>query len=361
VSKDARSVKGCSGYAARAGRAALDRLPWYMLAVLLVVPPLLLGGRSASSALTYSAPQTVASGTDASSYSTASWTPTAGDLLLAFVSSTFSGGTPNTPTVSGNGLTWSQAATYAHDTSGTEGRLTLLVAVATSPTAGVTTASFGGQTQLSGQMHIIAVAGADTSGGALAAIVQTVTGAVNASATSGSLTYAALGNTSNGIVSAFWHQANETTTPGTGDTELADTGQAGPSGNMETQYETNATAAGGTWTTSAGWGALGAEVKALVSTPTPTPTPTGTATPTATATASPSCSTIATPTTPPGTSTPGPFTDQQGAALLSCLSTLTATASTSYAAFEFVPVLVLLVLSSSFGTLLAVLIIGRTT
>ena len=101
----------------------------------------------------------VFSGTNAASYATASWTPTTGRLAICSVENEFSG-TPNTPTVSGNGLTWSQIATYLCDSSGTQIRITLFAALTAGGSAGAVTADFAGQTQAGGcvivdEMHLL--------------------------------------------------------------------------------------------------------------------------------------------------------------------------------------------------------------
>ena len=64
------------------------------------------------------------SGTDATSFTTASVTPSANALVLCAVENSVSG-TPATPTLSGNGLTWVQIATCHYDQSGTQYRVTL--------------------------------------------------------------------------------------------------------------------------------------------------------------------------------------------------------------------------------------------
>lgn len=79
----------------------------------------------------------------ASSYSTASITPTANKLLLAAVYSGYAAGTPNQPTLTSSGLTWVAVGTVVVGVN----RITLFRALAASPSAGAVTIDFGGQTQ----------------------------------------------------------------------------------------------------------------------------------------------------------------------------------------------------------------------
>lgn len=85
------------------------------------------------------------SGTDATSYATASVSPTNGRVLLAWVATQITAGTPNTPTASGtNGFsgTWTAIANVVQDQT----KLTLFRSTAASGTAGVLTFDLGGQT-----------------------------------------------------------------------------------------------------------------------------------------------------------------------------------------------------------------------
>ena len=114
--------------------------------------------------------------TDATSYATASITPTANYLVLASVTSSKSG-TPDTPTLSGNSLTWVQYNQIAYDTSGTQRTTTFFRAMGASPSAGALTADFGGATQTACVIVVDQFSGVDTSGtNGSGAIVQSVTG-----------------------------------------------------------------------------------------------------------------------------------------------------------------------------------------
>jgi hypothetical protein len=86
----------------------------------------------------------------ASSYDTASVAPQSNALLLLTVINRYSSTSPNTPTVSGLGLTWTQIDSSLYfDTNPSTRRLTLFRAVTSAPppSAGAITINLGGQTQ----------------------------------------------------------------------------------------------------------------------------------------------------------------------------------------------------------------------
>ena len=74
------------------------------------------------------------SATDATSYATASITPTANKLVLLAVFNRVAAGTANAPTATGCGLTWVQVATSLGTTA--LRRLTLFRALGSAPSAG---------------------------------------------------------------------------------------------------------------------------------------------------------------------------------------------------------------------------------
>jgi len=84
------------------------------------------------------------SATNAASYTTGSQTPVAGDRVLVAVGSGVTSGTPNTPTIVGNGQTWNQIGVIGVGTH----KLTLFECLVASPSAGTCAIAFGGQTQL---------------------------------------------------------------------------------------------------------------------------------------------------------------------------------------------------------------------
>lgn len=161
------------------------------------------------------------SSTDASSYNTASGSPTANCLQLLAVGS-INGASANVPqpTVSGAGMTWVAIASSNYDTGGTNrARITLFRALSASPGSGALTISFSvppAQTQTNCEWSWIEFAGVDTSGtDGSGAIVQSNTNA--ATATSLSVTLSAFADATNNVAyGCFHHQANETNTAGSG-------------------------------------------------------------------------------------------------------------------------------------------------
>lgn len=118
---------------------------------------------------------------NASTYKTAVIGPGDNTLVLAFVANArpaIPGGTPATPTVSGNGLTWQQVQTV---TAANARRLTCYRAMGPTPGAGDITIDFGGQTQDYCAWSIFEYDGVDATGAAgSAAVAQVNQGSVNA-------------------------------------------------------------------------------------------------------------------------------------------------------------------------------------
>jgi hypothetical protein len=207
---------------------------------------------------------------DLSAYTNTSWTPPTSDLICVFVNSERSGaGTANQPTISGNSLTWTAIATATLGTNNGGSRVTLFGANASGSTAGTTTIDFASQTQTHCEASFFKATGVDLLGGVAAAFVQSPTN--TGTATSGSVTLAASGNANNRPIAGFYHEANEAVTPRANWTELDDLADSGPGANLETQQRTDAfeTTASATWTTSAKWIGVAAELKASNSLPLP--------------------------------------------------------------------------------------------
>src|SRR5262245_21979304 len=104
-----------------------------------------------------------ADGVDRNSYPSDSYTPTANRIVIAATVSSKGTSPPNTPTISGNGLTWSspiitvQFGTIASALS----IITAWWGVGASPSTGVTTFDFGGVTQNGIAWSIFEVPGCD--------------------------------------------------------------------------------------------------------------------------------------------------------------------------------------------------------
>lgn len=203
-----------------------------------------------------SADPDINSSLDASSYATASWTPPTSGLIIVFVRNRAA--TPGTPTISGNGLTWTQIAVVTNGVS----KLTLFGANASGSSAGATTIDFGGATQIACQASFFLAEGVD---------LTTVVGAfVQAPTASGvnvatlSITLAAAGAADNRPIAGFFHAALETTTPRAGWTEADDFNVGAGGGNLATQHRADAfeTTASATWASSVNAEGIAAELKA---------------------------------------------------------------------------------------------------
>ena len=96
---------------------------------------------------------------DQTSYAFAVGSIPDGEMAYALVVNT-KGSAPDTPTLSGHGVTWTQVATIA---ASNNDRTTLFRAVGTF-TSGNITADFAGATQTACHLHVISISGADTGG-----------------------------------------------------------------------------------------------------------------------------------------------------------------------------------------------------
>lgn len=211
--------------------------------------------------------------TDATSYATASITPTANRLVLAAIVHRKSAATATTPTLSGNGLTWVQVATVPFNTTATSlQRLTLFRALGASPSAGAATFDFGGVTQQHAEWSIVEFGGVNTGGtNGSSAVAQSATNVSDTNDTSASVTLAAFANAGNatyGVIATSIGTANNVT-PGSGFTEITEQNiaeGAGVSSTLESEYQlANDTSVD--WTMGAGkWAAVVLEVAILAPT-----------------------------------------------------------------------------------------------
>lgn len=165
---------------------------------------------------------TYASGVSATSFSTSAFTPTGNKPVLASVTTRVAAADPNTPTLSGNGLTWVMVgSSQNYDNSGSQKRVTLFRAMGASPSNGALTADFAGQTQTDCVIVVDQLTNADISGtNGSGAIVQTA----NASDTTGST------NTLSATLAGFTTLANATY----GVCAIGNTGTFTPGGGFTT-------------------------------------------------------------------------------------------------------------------------------
>jgi hypothetical protein len=209
----------------------------------------------------------ISSVSTAASFANTSWTPPSVGLIIVYARSFRSGGgDPNTPTMSGNNLTWVQIATALNATS--NHRITLFAANASGSTTGVTTIDFAAQNQDGCRASFMLATNVDLTGGVAAAFVQAPTG--SATGTSASITLAAAANAANRPISGWAVSGSVSFTPRTNWTEMDELGGAG---HHESQYRADAfeTTASATWGgSSQDWVGIAAELKSI---PTPPPIP----------------------------------------------------------------------------------------
>lgn len=202
--------------------------------------------------------------TDATSFATASISPGASRLVLVWVASRAIGVLPNAPTLTGNGLTYVQAATVEfHSVASPFQRLTLFRAMGAAPSTEAITIDFAGQTQSGCSWSVSDYSSVDTTGtNGSGAVVQSATGAAN-TGTSLVVTLAAFGSVDNATAGGFVISRNEAITIGAGFTELGQAGIAGPIMTILSQWRAdNDTTVDASWTTSSENAGGAVEIKA---------------------------------------------------------------------------------------------------
>lgn len=202
---------------------------------------------------------------------TASFTPTANNLILVSVASRTSIGTgqePNQPTLTGNGLTYvAIGSLYYDNTSSSRKKLTVFRALGASPTTGSVVFDFAGQTQTDITWGVDQFSGVDTSGAnGAGALVQTGQNTFPGTFGGGSVsvTLSAFSNSSNAGFGVIVDDAGLGAAPtvGNGFTALSSIPAVL---DMTSEWElSTSTLIFGTTSTSAGQsaGVFGAEIKA---------------------------------------------------------------------------------------------------
>lgn len=184
-------------------------------------------------AITHTALTSGSDATNQTSKATASISPAGNELIeVAFCVGFFSqvADPPPTPTVTGNGITYALVAKVGFWYTGADVYMGqyLFRGMAASPTTGAITIDFGSTTMDSIAWSVSSKAGVDTGGtNGSAAIVQAVTGYADGNTTK-TLTLAAFGSANNATAGYFGAGGvgtdSKTWTPGTGFTEIHDTG-----------------------------------------------------------------------------------------------------------------------------------------
>lgn len=208
---------------------------------------------------------TVSTTTGASSYATsASYQPAPYALVIAAVINS-KASAPDTPTFSGNGLTWTKIDSTNYNTvSSPTCRLTMFRAMGPAPTSGTGTADFAGATQTGCHVLVVQFTGVDSTGGSGGAVVQSVIKNGDAS-TAPVITLASLAaNGRDAVFTAWGGDLNSSTVLSveSGWTEDADVGYNTPATWMGAQHrlDTTDTTPGAT-TTSIDWAGIAIEIK----------------------------------------------------------------------------------------------------
>lgn len=167
------------------------------------------------------------SATDATSYATASVSPASNALILAsFATRTGITADPNTPTLTGCGLTWEVVQSVVYDnTSTSRRRLTTFRAMGSSPSSGALTFDCGGQTQTGAVWSIDQFTNVDTSGtNGSGAVVQSAQAAIldnsGTPATSLTVTLGAFSSSNNATFGVLASEFAGSEAPGSGFTQL---------------------------------------------------------------------------------------------------------------------------------------------
>jgi hypothetical protein len=199
------------------------------------------------------------------SYATSSsFTPTANALVLCGVVNS-KASTPDTPTVSGNGLTWVQIATVTFGTIASATiRATLFRALGAGPTNGATTADFAGVNQTGAHVFVGQFRFADTTGtNGSGAIVQSTTNRADSGANP-VITLSALASARNGVFGWLGNAVNGF--GGTNETNWSEDYDGGyntpATGGYATHISPTSDNTVNVTMTAANWGGIAVEVKA---------------------------------------------------------------------------------------------------
>jgi len=200
---------------------------------------------------------TSGSGTNNTSFSTASITPSANKLVLLSVASRVSGGGTTAPTVTGNGLTWVLVRSTKEAASWN--RISVFRAMGASPSSGATTISFGSITQLSAIWSVTEYTNMDTSGtNGSGAIAQIATNS-GIAVTTLTATLGAFSATANATYGAIVSEVAGAITHGTDFTEIHDVNVTDNS--LETEWKnSNDTTVDWSWGPTARVAGIGLEI-----------------------------------------------------------------------------------------------------
>lgn len=207
----------------------------------------------------------VRSGTDATSYTTASVDIVQDRIYALAINTVSTGSAIVAPTVTGAGQTWTLEEDNVYDDVGAQRRGVHVYRCKGDATeSGALTIDYSGITQSGIGYILIEITDADLSGtNGAGAVLQSVSAGNTTATTSRTVTLAALGSADNAALGFFDKQSvAETFTEGSGFTELADVGAANPSSQFMAEWKLNETSVSASWTTSVVNGAIALEIKA---------------------------------------------------------------------------------------------------
>lgn len=195
---------------------------------------------------------------NATVYTVASQTYTAGRLYLLAVSGSRTSVTPDDPVLTGQG-TWTQVAAISFGSSNTK-RLTLYRYLAASTTTGTVTLTFANQLTAALWSLTEIDSGFDTTGtNGAGAITQALTQLSGTSSTSNTVALSAFGTGGLGF-GVFSTDTSVDIVPANGYTELAQASSTAPVGTIQSQYRLTDADPGVTYTASRA-GGIGIELK----------------------------------------------------------------------------------------------------
>ncbi len=197
--------------------------------------------------------------TDATSFSTAAFTPTASELLIAcYGVERTSSINPTTPTVSGHdgGVAWTLITSLLYETDAGTRRSIFLFACVTggSPSSAAVTFSHGAVSHSAAAASVFEISGADEANGLVQAFVASYLGPVDAlTNTIVTINLNAAADVNNRPFAFFVKQGNEDFVPRTNWTEIQDLSTGDPGRSLESQWrsDTFETTASATWATNA--------------------------------------------------------------------------------------------------------------
>lgn len=196
------------------------------------------------------------SSTDQDTYTTASVTLKAGRLYCLAIENSHASSAPAVSSITG-GPSWTSRATTQFN--GNANRVSLWTGVPSQDYTGTLDIFFGSSSGVTGAVWALdEMSGVDTSTDD--GIVQTATG--TGTSTTPAATLAAFASSNNATYGVQGKAANATSTPGTGFTELSDTGTATPAQSISTEWRVDNDTTVDFTITSTAWGCLAAEVKA---------------------------------------------------------------------------------------------------